>query len=117
MKGFKNEKELWQWQKKYLPRTFDRYEIAVGPAGHPDVKGSHNGEMCYIENKVGDYRTTKQRLARLEPSQLSYMRWLDDCGQLCYVCFGSQLSKSAEWYQWPHMDVRVTPPSGWTGPK
>lgn len=117
MKGFKNEKELWQWQKKYLPRTFDRYEIAVGPAGHPDVKGSYCSTIIYIENKVGDYIATSGRRAAMESSQVTYLDWLHDCGQPAYVCFGSQRSKSAQWYLWPILSVPVKPPPGWTGPK
>lgn len=114
--GFKNEKELWEWQKPRLKGKWDRYELMT-PAGHPDVKGSYHFSIYYIENKVGDYTTQEQRRAAMEPTQIEYMDWLQDCystANKVYVCFGSKKIKAARWYMWPDLDSMCAPPPGWT---
>ena len=114
MTGFKDEKALWKYQKKFLPPTFQRYELMT-PAGHPDVKGSVAGQMIYIENKVGNYLNGKQRRKQMQASQIEYLDWLVSCNQNVYVCFGDPDFKSVSFYAWPYLDYRIRLP-GWTGP-
>jgi hypothetical protein len=114
MAGFKNEKELWEWQSTRLMGSWARYELII-PAGHPDVKGSYMAQIVYIENKVGDYDTAKHRRSKMEPSQIEYLDWLDMCGQPTYVCFGSKKAKRVTFYRWPDLSNPSPPPPGWTG--
>jgi hypothetical protein len=95
--GFKNEKEMWQYQKPRLDGKWDRYEL-ITPSGHPDIKGSCRLRIYYIENKVGDYKTPKTRLDALRASQVKYFDWLTECGQSVYVCFGSTRRKEVTFY-------------------
>jgi hypothetical protein len=114
-KGFKDEKELWKYQKKFLPPTFQRYELMT-PAGHPDVKGSIAGRIVYIENKVGEEKTAKARRKKLQASQIEYLSWLYDCNQEVYVCFGDPSRKVVSFYRWPDLENRLDYMPGWTGP-
>jgi hypothetical protein len=114
-KGFKDEKDLWKYQKKFLPPTFQRYELMT-PAGHPDVKGSYCSVIIYIENKVGDYDNRLLRRAQMESSQIEYLNWLEMCGQPTYVCFGSKMAKRVQWFMLPDLENPIKAPPGWTGP-
>lgn len=93
MSGFRNEKEVWAAQKPNFVGKWDRYELMT-PAGHPDVKGSHNFDIHYIENKVGD----KHTYDALEESQKEYIQWLLDCQQHVWLCFGGTREKSLFFY-------------------
>lgn len=119
MSGFRNEKEVWAAQKPNLAGKWDRYELMT-PAGHPDVKGSHNFDIHYIENKVSD----KHTLSALEESQKEYLDWLLHCGQNVWLCFGGTGEKSLHFYRlkafFPLLDplqalVGSTVPEFWTG--
>lgn len=88
MTGFKNEDEMWAYQRKHFIGKWDRYEL-IRPSGHPDVKGSYLMQLYYIENKVGTPSYTG-----LEESQKLYLEWLVNCGQRVYICFGSESKKS-----------------------
>lgn len=94
MTGFRNEKEVWAAQKPNLVGKWDRYELMT-PAGHPDVKGSHNFDIHYIENKVGDVHSC----GALEESQKEYIQWLLDCHQEVWLCFGGTKEKSLFFYR------------------
>lgn len=108
MSGFKDEKHLWKWQSTRLIGKWDRYELTT-PAGHPDVKGSTNFVIHYIENKVGDYTTPKQRRRAMEPSQITYLDWLTACGESVWVCFGSAKEKTVEFFAWPDLNDTCRP--------
>lgn len=118
MSGFRNEKEVWAAQKPNLAGRWDRYELMT-PAGHPDVKGSHNFDIHYIENKVGDVHT----YAALEESQKEYIEWLLQCDQHVWLCFGGTHEKSLTFYKlppfvesfWEGSLDRPTVPPFWTG--
>jgi hypothetical protein len=90
-KGFKDETDLWGYQRKRLLGRWDRYEL-VFPEGHPDVKGSYVKRIHYIENKVGE-----PDINALEASQVDYIRWLLICDQSVWVCFGSKKAKEVTW--------------------
>jgi hypothetical protein len=119
--GFKNEKEVWAAQKPNLVGLWDRYELMT-PAGHPDVKGSNNFKISYIENKVGDV----PRFSALEESQKEYIDWLLNCGQDVWLCFGGTREKSLIFVQLPPIPIcgafwqvpmpRPTVPAFWKGP-
>ena len=115
MTGFRNEKEVWVAQKPNLAGHWQRYELMT-PAGHPDVKGSHNFDIHYIENKVGDYPS----YAALENSQKSYIEWLLRCHQPVWLCFGGTKEKSMTFHllSASFYDGIITPaivPPFWTG--
>lgn len=93
MAGFKNEKEVWAFQKPRLVGKWDRYELMT-PAGHPDVKGSYRFEIFYIENKIG-----APSYHALEESQKEYLKWLVDCGQHVYICFGGAATKNVQFFE------------------
>ena len=111
MTGFKDEKELWQFQKPRLIGKWDRYELMT-PPGHPDVKGSYRRQIIYIENKVG-----LPSLKAFEQSQLEYFKWLIECSQTVYTCFGSKDSKTTTWrYMFNSggaLDMEPTGPHPW----
>lgn len=87
MTGFKDETQLWNYQKPRLLGRWDRYEL-IFPVGHPDVKGSFKKRVRYIENKVG-----LPSINRLEPSQVDYVKWLLGCDQEVWLCFGATDTK------------------------
>jgi len=88
MAGFKDEKEMWQYQSKKFVGKWDRYELFM-PSGHPDVKGSYLKDIYYVENKVGTPSYNS-----LEESQKEYLNWLVECHQRVYICWGSATEKS-----------------------
>lgn len=108
MSGFKDEKELWKFQRRRLRGKWDRYEL-ITPAGHPDVKGSFEHQIIYIENKVGE-----PKVSALEGAQTAYIEWLRQCAQIVYVCFGSKSKDEVTW--WTYDDKRLyraVPPRFW----
>lgn len=121
MSGFRLEKEMWPAMKPNLAGKWDRYELMT-PSGHPDVKGSHNFNIHYIENKVGDVHTYNA----LEESQKEYIEWLLRCCQSVWLCFGGTHEKSLTFY-WLGTNIktagdfldnpmpRPTVPAFWTG--
>ena len=116
MSGFKNEKEIWKYQKPRLRGNWERYEL-VTPAGHPDVKGSHKRRIIYIENKVGDEDTAERRRKAMQASQVTYCDWLVSCGHDVYVCFGSPSRRSVTFYHWLGRLLIPTVPAFWSHAK
>ena len=104
MKGFRDETEVWNYQKPRLLGKWDRYEL-ITPSGHPDVKGSHDKRIRYIENKVGT-----PSLKALEPSQHGYIRWLLQCYQEVWLCFGGAHSKSIKFFLLVDPGLHLLPP-------
>lgn len=114
MSGFKNEKEMWKYQKPRLRGyRWQRYEL-VEPAGHPDVKGCHRHKIIYIENKIGDFETPESRRKSLNADQHAYLNWLDACEHDTYVCFGSKKAKSVTFYPWRSRLMIPCCPDFWT---
>ena len=104
MSGFADEKELWQWQRRRLHGRWDRYEL-ITPSGHPDVKGSHDKRVRYIENKIG-----WPDLKALEPAQVDYIKWLLWCDQEVWLCFGSARRKDVTFHRLCDPHLRMLPP-------
>ena len=103
MKGFRDEGELWNYQKPRLHGKWDRYEL-ITPAGHPDVKGSHDKRVRYIENKIG-----WPSLEALEPSQVTYIKWLLWCDQEVWLCFGAAGEKAVSFHRLVDPMLRLLP--------
>ncbi len=107
MKGFRTEVELWNYQRPRLLGKWDRYELMC-PAGHPDVKGSHDKRIRYVENKIGT-----PDLKALESSQVTYIKWLLWCDQEVWLCFGGAHSKSVKFFQLVDPMLHLMPAQSW----
>ena len=90
---------MWNYMKPRLAGHWQRYEL-ITPSGHPDVKGSWDGQIYYIENKVGDAEswTADRRKAALRPDQLLYIEWLLQSDQRVFVAFGHPSEKRIVFY-------------------
>jgi hypothetical protein len=109
MSGFKDEKELWAWMRPQMLGKWERVECMF-PAGFPDVFGSYNGTLTFIELKVG-----QPDLKALEAGQYDFMNWMQNCRISCYVVFGDPDTKTTRWWYWPETKAWKAP-NFWRGP-
>lgn len=104
MTGFRDEKEMWKFEKPRLRgRNWQRYEL-IFPDGHPDVKGSFGHRIIYIENKVAEIPSHDA----LRPSQKEHIEWLVSCGEEVWIAFGSSLFKRIRFVR-----AKGEPPEFW----
>jgi hypothetical protein len=89
MPGFNDEKQMWEFERKRLiGKRWQRYEL-IFPDGHPDVKGSYDDQIIYVENKVAEEPDRKL----LTPAQREYIPWLIDCGEIVWFAWGDPKQK------------------------
>lgn len=89
MTGFRDEAQLWTWMRPKMKGKWERVECIM-PEGVPDVMGTCDGDLVWIERKIG----LPNRKA-MEPGQIAFFEWMEGClyGPQCWVAWGDPKSK------------------------
>ena len=100
MSGFRTEKQLWKWMKPRMKGTWRRVE-AITPEGFPDVVGTHDGAIFFVELKV---------LSDVRSSQKKFLAWLQSGGCRVFIARGSDENKTVMFMD---LDGRIVCPVFW----
>lgn len=112
MSGFRTEKQLWAFMKPLLNGKWWRVETII-PEGFPDALGIYNGDVRFLELKIG-----KPRIEALRPSQRLWMSEVLSGTPHVWTAFGSKDNKEVYFVQGLHgfNKSKTDEPSFWAGP-
>lgn len=91
-KGFRSEADLWTAMRPKMLGKWMRVENVV-EEGFFDLMGSYRSRLVFVERKISDAPNREL----VEPGQIEFCKWMQQCGHDCYFVWGGRTSKNVLW--------------------